>query len=85
VLATLAGLISGATEYLSLPHPDLTPPLIAFVYRIAIVGAASTCRGPSKGRPADILAALALAVLALLAGLPGYTVDFHLELPSRCL
>jgi cation:H+ antiporter len=76
VLATLAGTYLGAASYLGLPHPELPPPLAAVVYGIAIIGAAFVLSWAAEAAQVDISAGLALAVLALLAVLPEYAVDF---------
>lgn len=73
---TLPGLLLGAATYLGLPHPELAPPLAALVYGIAIVGAAFLLSWAAEAAQVDISAGLALAVLALLAVLPEYAVDF---------
>jgi cation:H+ antiporter len=76
LVAALPGTYLGAAFYLGLPHPDLAPPLAALVYGIAIVGAATTLSWAAESAQVDISAGLALAVLALLAVLPEYAVDF---------
>jgi cation:H+ antiporter len=72
----LPGSYIGAAEYLGLPHPTLSPALGAVVYGIAIVGAAFVLSWAAEAAQVDISAGLALAVLALLAVLPEYAVDF---------
>lgn len=74
--ATLPGLYLGAASYLGLPHAELAPPLAAIVYGIAIIGAAFVLSWAAEAAQVDISAGLALAVLALLAVLPEYAVDF---------
>ncbi len=76
LLASLPGTYLGAATYLGLPHPELAPPLAALVYGIAIVGAAFVLSWAAEAAQVDISAGLALAVLALLAVLPEYAVDF---------
>ena len=76
LVMALPGTCLGAAEYLGLPHPDLAPPLAALVYGIAIIGAAFTLSWAAEAAQVDISAGLALAVLALLAVLPEYAVDF---------
>ena len=76
IAATLPGTYLGAATYLGLPHPELAPPLAALVYGIAIVGAAFVLSWAAEAAQVDISAGLALAVLALLAVLPEYAVDF---------
>jgi cation:H+ antiporter len=76
-LATaLPGTYLGAASYLGLPHPELPPPIAALVYGIAIIGAAFVLSWAAESAQVDISAGLALAVLALLAVLPEYAVDF---------
>jgi cation:H+ antiporter len=75
-LATLPGVVLGAIAYLSGSAPGLSPVLQGGVHGAAIVGAAFLlCWGAEAAR-VDISAGLALAVLALLAVLPEYAVDF---------
>jgi len=76
VATTLPGLYLGAATYLGLPHPELPPALAALVYGIAIIGAAFVLSWAAEAAQVDISAGLALAVLALLAVLPEYAVDF---------
>jgi cation:H+ antiporter len=76
LLAAVPGTYLGAAAYLGLPHPELAPPLAALVYGVAIVGAAFTLSWAAEAAQVDISAGLALAVLALLAVLPEYAVDF---------
>jgi cation:H+ antiporter len=76
LLMALPGAYLGAATYLGLPHPELAPPLAALVYGIAIVGAAFALSWAAEAAQVDISAGLALAVLALLAVLPEYAVDF---------
>jgi cation:H+ antiporter len=76
VLVALPGTYLGAATYLGLPHPELPAPLAALIYGIAIVGAAFVLSWAAEAAQVDISAGLALAVLALLAVLPEYAVDF---------
>ena len=76
VLVTLPGTYLGAAYYLGLPHPELPAPLAAAVYGTAIVGAAFVLSWAAEAAQVDISAGLALALLALLAVLPEYAVDF---------
>ncbi|WP_448639800.1 sodium/calcium exchanger protein [Geodermatophilus sp. URMC 63] len=75
-LVTLPGVYLGAAAYLGLPAPDLPPPLQALLYGTAIVGAAFLLSWAAEAAQVDISAGLALALLALLAVLPEYAVDF---------
>ena len=77
--ATSVGLLGaylGAADYLGLPHPHLLPPLAALVFGLAIIGAAFVLSWAAEAAQVDISAGLALALLALLAVLPEYAVDF---------
>ncbi|MGH3975469.1 MAG: sodium/calcium exchanger protein [Pseudonocardiaceae bacterium] len=73
---SLPGTYLGAADYLGLPHPEMSPVLAAVVFGIAIVGAAFVLAWAAEAAQVDISAGLALAVLALLAVLPEYAVDF---------
>ncbi len=75
-MASLPGAYLGAASYLQLPHIELPPILAAVVFGLAIVGAAFVLSGAAEAAQVDISAGLALAVLALLAVLPEYAVDF---------
>src|ERR671919_1464770 len=59
-------------------HPDLAHILEAVVFRFAIVGAAFVLSWAAEVAQLDISAGLAPAVLAFLAVLPEYAVDFVL-------
>jgi cation:H+ antiporter len=76
IVIALPGAYLGAASYLGLPHPELAPPLAAAVYGIAIIGAAFILSWAAEAAQVDISAGLALALLALLAVLPEYAVDF---------
>jgi cation:H+ antiporter len=76
IVVALPGAYLGAASYLGLPHPELAPPLAAAVYGVAIIGAAFILSWAAEAAQVDISAGLALAVLALLAVLPEYAVDF---------
>ncbi|MGY1729617.1 sodium/calcium exchanger protein [Geodermatophilus sp. SYSU D01062] len=75
-LVTLPGTWLGAAAYLGLPAPDLPAPLQALLFGTAIVGAAFLLSWAAEAAQVDISAGLALALLALLAVLPEYAVDF---------
>jgi cation:H+ antiporter len=78
-VATAVGLLGaylGAADYLGLPHPDLPPSLAALIFGVAIIGAAFVLAWAAEAAQVDISAGLALALLALLAVLPEYAVDF---------
>lgn len=74
--AAMPGAYLGVAAYLGLPHPELAAPLAALVFGIAIVGAAFLLSWAAEAVQVDISAGLAIAVLALLAVLPEYAVDF---------
>jgi cation:H+ antiporter len=57
-------------------HPDIPHPLEAFLFGMAIVGAAFLLSWAAETAQLDISAGLALALLALIAVLPEYAVDF---------
>jgi cation:H+ antiporter len=76
VLAALPGTYLGATTYLGLQHVELPAPLAAVVYGVAIVAAAFVLSWAAEAAQIDVSAGFALAVLALLAVLPEYAVDF---------
>lgn len=76
LLATVAGSYLGAAHYLGLPSPHLAEPLRALLFGAAIVGAAFVLSWAAEAAQVDISAGLATALLALLAVLPEYAVDF---------
>jgi len=59
-----------------LVHPGLSHPLEAAVFGLAIVGAAFLLSWAAEVAQLDISAGLAIAILALIAVLPEYAVDF---------
>ena len=73
---TLPGSWLGVAGYLGLPAPHLPNPALAAIYGVAIVGAAFLLSWAAEAVQVDINAGLALALLALLAVLPEYAVDF---------
>lgn len=75
-MVTFPGAYLGAAHYLGLPHWNLPAPLLAVLYGVAIVGAAFILSWAAEAAQVDINAGLALALLALLAVLPEYAVDF---------
>lgn len=75
-LTTLPGSYLGAAAYLGLPSLALPPALATVIYGIAIVGGAFILSWAAEAAQVDINAGLALALLALLAVLPEYAVDF---------
>ena len=76
LLVTVPGAYAGAADYLGLPSVELPEPVRAVLFGVAIVGAAFVLSWAAEAAQVDISAGLALAVLALLAVLPEYAVDF---------
>jgi cation:H+ antiporter len=72
----LPGVYAGAADYLGGPVPELPAPVLALVFGAAIVGGAFLLSWGAEAAQVDISAGLALALLALLAVLPEYAVDF---------
>ncbi len=70
VAATIPGLL---VRFL---HPDMPHPLEAFILGLAIVGSAFLLSWAAETSQLDISAGLAIAILALIAVLPEYAVDF---------
>ncbi len=70
VAATLPGL------FVRFTHPSLSHPLEALLFGTAIVGAAFMISWAAEVAQLDISAGLAIALLALIAVLPEYAVDF---------
>jgi cation:H+ antiporter len=69
-LLTMPGVIVG------LMHAGLAHPLEALLFGLAIVGAAFLLSWAAEAAQMDISAGLAIAILALIAVLPEYAVDF---------
>jgi cation:H+ antiporter len=76
ILAAVPGAYLGAAAYLALPAPEFPPPVAAVVYGVAVVGAAFVLAWAAEAVQVDVNAGLALALLAFLAVLPEYAVDF---------
>jgi cation:H+ antiporter len=76
VAVALPGAYLGAAAYLGWPHPALPAPLAALVFGIAIIGAAFVLSWAAEAAQVDVSAGVAIALLALLAVLPEYAVDF---------
>jgi cation:H+ antiporter len=57
-------------------HPDIPHPIEAFLFGLAIVGSAFLLSWAAEVAQLDISAGLAIAILALIAVLPEYAVDF---------
>ncbi|MCL8027431.1 sodium:proton exchanger [Nocardioides bruguierae] len=75
-LLALPGTYLGAAAYLGGPAPEIAAPVQVLVYGLAIVGAAFLLSWAAEAVQVDINAGLALALLALVAVLPEYAVDF---------
>jgi cation:H+ antiporter len=73
---TLPGAYLGLARFTGLPHPELTPPLEALAFGLAVVGAAFVLSWAAELAALEISAGLAISVLALVAVLPEYAVDF---------
>ena len=74
--ATLPGAYLGLAPLVGMPHPELTPPMEALVFGLAVVGAAFVLSWAAELAALEISAGLAISVLALVAVLPEYAVDF---------
>jgi cation:H+ antiporter len=72
MIATTPGVV------LSFTHPEIHPIISASLYGMAIVGAAFMLAWAAEVVQLDIAAGLAIALLALIAVLPEYAVDFVL-------
>ena len=72
----LPGSLHGAATYAGVPTMQLSAPLLVLLYGLAIVGAAFTLAWAAEAAQVDINAGIALALLALVAVLPEYAVDF---------
>jgi cation:H+ antiporter len=73
---TMPGAYLGLALFAGLPHPELTPALEALVFGLAVVGAAFVLSWAAELASLEISAGLAISVLALVAVLPEYAVDF---------
>lgn len=76
MIAAFAATIPGVYLKLAVDHPN--PILAAALYGIAIVGAAFMISWAAEVIQLDVGGGLALAILALIAVLPEYAVDFVL-------
>lgn len=76
VLVAVPGSYLGLAAYLGLPGIELSPVISAAIFGIAIAGAALILSWAAEAAQVDINAGLAIALLALLAVLPEYAVDF---------
>lgn len=75
-LGLVALLATGPGVVVSLAGLHPSPPVAAAVFGVAIVGAAFVLAWAAEAAQVDISAGLAVAVLALIAVLPEYAVDF---------
>ena len=69
-------LVAAPAVVLRLSGSSPSPPLAALTYGLAVVAAAFVLSWAAEAAQVDISAGLALAVLALIAVLPEYAVDF---------
>jgi len=76
LLLALAALITVPGIVVRITAPDLPHPAEALVYGLSIVGAAFVLSWAAEAAQLDISAGLAIALLALIAVLPEYAVDF---------
>jgi cation:H+ antiporter len=74
--AALPGAYLGFALLAGLPHPEPAPPMAARVFGLAVVGAAFVLSWAAELAALEISAGLAISVLALVAVLPEYAVDF---------
>ncbi len=73
---TIAALLTVPALVVRFTHPELAHPLEALLFGLAIVGAAFMLSWAAEVAQLDISAGLAIAILALIAVLPEYAVDF---------
>src|SRR5262245_54390638 len=71
----LALLVTVPGLYIRLAHIEVSHPMAALLYGLAIVGAAFMLSWAAEVAQLDISAGLAIAVLAFIAVLPEYAVD----------
>jgi cation:H+ antiporter len=76
IVACLPGAYLGLAGLFHLAHPELTPPLQALTYGVAVIGAAFVLAWAAEAAQLDVSASLAIGVLALIAVLPEYAVGF---------
>jgi cation:H+ antiporter len=72
----LAVLATGPGLYLGLTHTHVEPVVGAIIFGVAIFGAAFILSWAAEAAEIDISESLAVALLALIAVLPEYAVDF---------
>ena len=73
-LLAIAATVPGIAARLS--GAELPEPLLAALYGVAIIGAAFLLSWAAEAAQVDLSAGLAIAILALIAVLPEYAVDF---------
>lgn len=73
-----AALVTLPGVWIGLSHVQLAHPIEALLFGLAIVGAAFLLSWAAEAAQIDISAGLATAILALIAVLPEYAVDFVL-------
>jgi cation:H+ antiporter len=76
LLLGLAALITVPAIVVRITSPDIPQPAEALLFGLAIVGAAFILSWGAEAAQLDISAGLAVALLALIAVLPEYAVDF---------
>ena len=76
LLLVLAALVTVPAIALRVTSPDIPHPAEAVLFGLAIVGAAFILSWGAEAAQVDISAGLAVALLALIAVLPEYAVDF---------
>jgi cation:H+ antiporter len=76
LVACLPGSYLGLAELFHFGHPELSPPLLALTYGVAVIGAAFVLAWAAEAAQLDVSASLAIGVLALIAVLPEYAVGF---------
>lgn len=76
LLVAITGLFALPGVVMSLSGLSVSPPVDALLYGLAIVAAAFLLSWAAEAAQVDISAGLAIALLALVAVLPEYAVDF---------
>ncbi|MCP2271237.1 cation:H+ antiporter [Actinokineospora diospyrosa] len=71
-----AAAVTAPGVYLGVTGTHLSPPLAALLFGVAVVGAAFVLSWVAEAVQVDISPGLAITVLALIAVLPEYAVDF---------
>jgi len=76
VIIAMPGSLLGVAGILQLDGPELDPALQAFIYGVAVIGAAFMLAWAAEAAQVDISSSVALGILALMTVLPEYAVDF---------